>query len=283
MELDSQRKTVTLIWWGIGLLILIAYVEGAGSRIFAEWSQSNGITWAIVFGALRALVVIGVIIALFWVGAKVIPQLIQGTPESGTAPATEREQGACFPQSATLPIGLWLAVISLVLIAGLFEVLSPNPTITWLSAESGSGGSGTASAEMRNLLVTIFAAGVGSMITTILGYLKHASERRDFMLSFVPWYFARPLIGILLGVVFYFVLKGGLLVTVGAASAADINVYGLGALAALVGLFSKNAVEKLRDVFGTLFTTEADVRAALLDRLPKDLAEQVAKALEGQK
>jgi hypothetical protein len=282
MKPDSQSKTVTYIWWGIGLLVLFAYIEGAGSRIFAEWSRSNGITWAIFLGILRALVVIGIIGAFFWVSAKVIPQLIQGTPEPGTAPATG-EPGVCFPQSATLPIGLWLVVISLVLIAGLFEVLSPNPTITWLSTGSGSGGSGTASAEMRNLFVTIFAAGVGSMITTILGYLKHASERRDFMLSFVPWYFARPLIGILLGVVFYFVLKGGLLVTVGTATASNINVYGLGALAALVGLFSKNAVEKLRDVFGTLFTTEADVRAALLERLPKDLAEQVAKALEGKK
>ena len=282
MKPDSQSKTVTYIWWGIGLLVLFAYIEGAGSRIFAEWSRSNGITWAIFLGILRALVVIGIIGAFFWVSAKVIPQLIQGTPEPGTAPATG-EPGVCFPQSATLPIGLWLVVISLLLIAGLFEVLSPNPTITWLSTGSGSGGSGTASAEMRNLFVTIFAAGVGSMITTILGYLKHASERRDFMLSFVPWYFARPLIGILLGVVFYFVLKGGLLVTVGTATASNINVYGLGALAALVGLFSKNAVEKLRDVFGTLFTTEADVRAALLERLPKDLAEQVAKALEGKK
>ena len=282
MKPDSQSKTVTYIWWGIGLLVLFAYIEGAGSRIFAEWSRSNGITWAIFLGILRALVAIGIIGAFFWVSAKVIPQLIQGTPEPGTAPATG-EPGVCFPQSATLPIGLWLAVISLLLIAGLFEVLSPNPAITWLSTGSGSGGSGTASAEMRNLFVTIFAAGVGSMITTILGYLKHASERRDFMLSFVPWYFARPLIGILLGVVFYFVLKGGLLVTVGTATASNINVYGLGALAALVGLFSKNAVEKLRDVFGTLFTTEADVRAALLERLPKDLAEQVAKVLEGKK
>ena len=283
MKLDSQLKAVTIIWWGIGVLVLIAYVEGTASRMFAEWSQSNGITWAIGFGALRALVVIGVIIALFWVGAKVIPLLIQGPPEPGTAAATECEPGVCFPQSATLPIGIWLAVISLVLIAGLFQVLSPNPAITWLSPGPGSGGSDTASTEMRNLLVTIFAAGVGSMITTILGYLKHASERRDFMLSFVPWYFARPLIGVLLGVVFYFVLKGGLLVTVGATDASSINVYGLGGLAALVGLFSKNAVEKLRDVFGTLFTTEADAQAKLLDRLPDDLSEQVRKALEGRK
>jgi hypothetical protein len=274
MKLKTQRRAVAIIWWGIGILVLIAYIESAGGRIFAAWSQANGMTWAIAFGVLRALAVIAIIIALFWLGTKVIPLLIQGPPEAGTAPAEESETGVCFPESATLPIGIWLIVISLVLIAGLFQVLCPG---------SCSGGSGGAPGEMRNLLVTIFAAGVGSMITTILGYLKHASQQRDFKLSFVPWYFARPLIGVLLGVVFYFVLKGGLLVTVGQASASDINVYGLGALAALVGLFSKNAVEKLRDVFSTLFTSEADVQAGLLEKLPEDLAEKVRKALEGKK
>ena len=274
MKLESQRKALKMIWWGIGVLVLIKYVEGTAGRLSAAWAQADGITWAIGFGIVRGLVVIGIIGALFWIGTKVIPLLIQGPPEPGTVPATEDEPGVSFPQSATLPIGIWLVVISLVLIAGLFEVLCP---------ELGSGGGGGKSDEMRNLLVTIFAAGIGSMITTILGYLKHASQQRDFKLSFVPWYFARPLIGVLLGVVFYFVLKGGLLVTVGAASAGSINVYGLGGLAALVGLFSKNAVEKLRDVFGTLFTSEADVQAGLLEKLPGDLAKQVRKALEGKK
>lgn len=273
MKQETQRKALKMVWWGIGVLVLLAYVEATGSRLSAVWSQANGMTWAIGFGVLRGLVVIGIIIALFWIGTKVILLLIQGPPEPGTTPATEGEPGVYFPQSATLPIGIWLIVISVALIAGLFEVLCPG---------SGPGGSGGASEDMRNLLVTILAAGIGSMITTILGYLKHASQQRDFKLSFVPWYFARPLIGVLLGVVFYFVLKGGLLVTVGAASADTINVYGLGGLAALVGLFSKNAVEKLRDVFATLFTSEADVQAGLLQKLPDDLSEQVRKALEGR-
>jgi hypothetical protein len=273
MKPETQRKALKMVWWGIGVLVLLAYVEATGSRLSAVWSQANGMTWVIGFGVLRGLVVIGIIIALFWIGTKVILLLIQGPPEPGTTPATEGEPGVCFPQSATLPIGIWLILISLALIAGLFEVLCPG---------SAPGGSGGPSEDMRNLLVTILAAGVGSMITTILGYLKHASQQRDFKLSFVPWYFARPLIGVLLGVVFYFVLKGGLLVTVGAASAGTINVYGLGGLAALVGLFSKNAVEKLRDVFATLFTSEADVQAGLLQKLPDDLSEQVRKALEGR-
>ena len=48
------------------------------------------------------------------------------------------------------------------------------------------------------------------MITTILGYLEHASYRKNFSRAFVPWYIGRPIMGMLLGLVFYFVIKGGL-------------------------------------------------------------------------
>ena len=53
-------------------------------------------------------------------------------------------------------------------------------------------------------------------------------------------------------------LKGGLLATVGSQNAEDIDVYGLAAFAALVGLFSKRALEKLREVFETLFSARRD-------------------------
>jgi spore maturation protein SpmA len=200
--------------------------------------------------------------------------------ESATATGSgKHEKGVGFPTVATVLIALWLALIAFVLTAGLVHMFSPIPFITrlfpWLSQDWAV----TENAKIRNLLVTMFAAGIGSMITTILGYLKHASEKRDFKLSYAPWYFARPLIGVLLGVVFYFVLKGGLL-AIGAPKTNSINVYGLGGFATLVGLFSKSAVEKLRDVFGTLFSTEADAQAKLLERLPDDLAKQVKNALE---
>ena len=157
-------------------------------------------------------------------------------------------------------------------------MVSPIPSITWLSPWLSQDWTVTANAEIRNLLVTMFAAGIGSIITTILAYLKHASVKCDFKLAYIPWYFARPLIGVLLGVVFYFVLKGGLLAVGTPPNSSDINMYGLGGFATLVGLFSKSAVEKLRDVFGTLFSTEADAQAKLLERLPDGLAKQVKNA-----
>lgn len=54
-----------------------------------------------------------------------------------------------------------------------------------------------------------------------------------------------------LALVFYFVIRGGFLSTTGGAQ--DINPYGIAALAGLVGMFSKQATDKLSEVFGTLF------------------------------
>ena len=54
---------------------------------------------------------------------------------------------------------------------------------------------------VKESFIALFAAGIGSAITTIMGYLHHASVVRDFKVSFVPWYFGRPIIGMLLGIV----------------------------------------------------------------------------------
>jgi hypothetical protein len=53
-----------------------------------------------------------------------------------------------------------------------------------------------------------------------------------------------------LALVVYLVLRGGL--TTSLASSADINPYGITAVAALVGMFSRQTVEKLLAVFETL-------------------------------
>jgi hypothetical protein len=48
-------------------------------------------------------------------------------------------------------------------------------------------------------------------------------------------------------------VRGGLLAA--QASADAVNPYGVAALAGLVGMFSKQATDKLREVFDTLFRT----------------------------
>lgn len=47
-------------------------------------------------------------------------------------------------------------------------------------------------------------------------------------------------------------------------------------------MFSKNAIEKLRDLFNTLFRTQKDLNLELLSRLPGELKGQVLPYLEGR-
>jgi hypothetical protein len=119
--------------------------------------------------------------------------------------------------------------------------------------------------QINEALVMIFAAGVGSAITTLLAFLRHASNQKDFDRAQLPWYVVRPLNGMMLGLVFYFLIRGGLLLTIGGSVTAtqDLNVWGLAGIGSLVGLFSKNAIDKLREIFHVIFQTEGDVRRQL--------------------
>jgi hypothetical protein len=64
-----------------------------------------------------------------------------------------------------------------------------------------------------------------------------------------------------LGLLFYFVVRAGLL----SADAGSVSPYGIVAFGALAGWFSKQATNKLAEVFETLFRTEK--AAELKDRL----------------
>lgn len=92
----------------------------------------------------------------------------------------------------------------------------------------------------------------------MLGAFVHGSTsladyigNNRFNRTWTWFYLLRPVIGMALALVFYFVIRGGFLTTSGGAK--DINPYGIAALAGLVGMFSKQATDKLGEVFGTLF------------------------------
>jgi len=295
-ERFSFTTLVRTAWWLLGALAILAFLRGPGLRTAAGAAEIGWFNAATLLDALRTIAVGGLIFVAFFIGDRILRALrftyaAQTTTEkakddeaaSGTqaaegdqAKAPPKTVRIAFPASPTVTIAIWLAVISLVLTLALIESLAPMLFITERFPALSCGVEGDACGDLRNLLVTMFAAGIGAMITTILGYLDHASTAKDFDEAFVPWYVARPLIGMLLGIVFYFVIKGGLLATVGSQNASEIDVYGLGAFAALVGLFSKQAVEKLRDVFGTLFITQSDV-----DKQVKKVTDRVITAAGG--
>lgn len=72
-----------------------------------------------------------------------------------------------------------------------------------------------------------------------------------------------------LPLILYFAVRGGLIT--GNAGAQNLSLYGVAAVAGSAGMFSKQATDKLREVFETLFkTTQPPERA---DELKKPTEE----------
>jgi len=66
----------------------------------------------------------------------------------------------------------------------------------------------------------------------------------------------RPLVGASLALLVYLAFRGGLLVlstSTDALKAENINVFGVGAIGGLVGMFSKEATDKLKEVAEAIF------------------------------
>jgi hypothetical protein len=101
------------------------------------------------------------------------------------------------------------------------------------------------------LLVAVLSA-LGSYVHAAQSFVDFAGNRR-LVVSWIWWYIFRLFIGIALAEIFYFAIRAGFLGTDTPTS--DINPYGIAAVAGLVGLFSKQATDKLREVFETLFRT----------------------------
>ena len=108
--------------------------------------------------------------------------------------------------------------------------------------------------DERLILLVIVAGILGSFVhgaTSLADFIGNNKFNRNW-----TWfYLLRPAIGMALALVFYFVVRGGFLTTSGGAR--DINPYGIAALAGLVGMFSKQATDKLSEVFSTLFRAAA--------------------------
>ncbi|HYR08269.1 MAG TPA: IPT/TIG domain-containing protein [Longimicrobium sp.] len=114
------------------------------------------------------------------------------------------------------------------------------------------------------LLAVMLAGGIGSYIHGVNSFVTYVGNR-SFVPSWVPWYLLRPFMGIGMAVIFYVVVRGGVLVMSGGVSTVD--PYAMMTVAALAGMFSKQASDKLAEVFDTLFRSRADAERA--DKLEK--------------
>jgi hypothetical protein len=125
--------------------------------------------------------------------------------------------------------------------------------------------------ETRFLLLVLVAAALGSYVHAATSFVTYVGNR-SFVASWTWWYILRPLIGIALALVFYFAVRGGILVFGSGIDVGIASLYAMMGLAGLVGLCSKQASDKLRELFDSLFRTpEGEGDAARRDKLGEQI------------
>jgi len=110
-----------------------------------------------------------------------------------------------------------------------------------------------ASPDTALILLVAISSAFGSYIHAATSFGDYVGNRKLYR-SWTWWYLLRFWIGISIALIFYFAVRGGFLVADG--STEDLNPYGIAALAGMTGLFSKQASDKLNEVFSTLFRVE---------------------------
>ncbi|WP_282204394.1 hypothetical protein [Kitasatospora fiedleri] len=179
------------------------------------------------------------------------------TPEpSGQLPPQRQLSGWTL-----LPLGALLLVEAFACMAVLISVWTPLTTLTAEHAPTGDPMSWTVlglgpwhlTSNTAMLLAVLAASGLGSFVHAATSFATYAGNRQ-LLPSWLPWYLLRTAIGGALALLVYFLLRGGLFAngTDGTAT----NPYGFAGIAGLCGLFSKQATDKLREVFDTVLTTK---------------------------
>ena len=135
---------------------------------------------------------------------------------------------------------VYLSIVSLVMLAALIYV--------WpASASTGP------IADPLVILLAALAGGLGGAVYATFSMIYHLGEGTAES-SYVLWYFMRPVIGLVLGVIMFFVVRGGLLVVT--VSQVDLNLYGVVGISALAGISARHMMTKLRDALDSIFGAE---------------------------
>jgi hypothetical protein len=115
--------------------------------------------------------------------------------------------------------------------------------------------------EHRLFVVVAIAGALGGLVHCARSLYEY-SGNRQLRKSWILMYVSLPFIGSALSVIFYVILRGGLIT----GTAAEVNFFGFASVSALVGMFSPEAAEKLKQIFSTLLAPVAKGR----DRLERD-------------
>jgi hypothetical protein len=163
---------------------------------------------------------------------------------------------------ATFSLGLGLAALAFAALAAVLAFWpgdfgrDPAATVAVLF------GTHSMPRETDLLLLSVIFGALGSFLHVAKSFATFTGNRA-LVASWTWWYGLQPLVGMALSVVFYVVIRGGFFAS--GANAAAVSPYGIAGVSGLVGMFSKQATDKLNELFSALFQTGAD--AARQDKL----------------
>jgi hypothetical protein len=160
-------------------------------------------------------------------------------------------------QVRALGIGLVLLAIALAYLVACVWPASFGPDTPGGKAVTiafiGTNGTLATTADVQLLMLVMVAGALGSFLHTATSFADFVGNEK-LARSWLWWYLLKPFVGMGLAVIFYLVIRGGFLSA--GAEAGKVNIYGIAALAGLTGMFSKQATDKLGEVFTTLFQTK---------------------------
>lgn len=114
------------------------------------------------------------------------------------------------------------------------------------------------SEDQRLFILVALGGALGAFIHSATSFTDFVGNRK-LVYSWVPWYIMRPFIGSSLAIVFYIVIRGGLVSFETGTAVPNINPFGIMTVACLSGLFSKQAIDKLREIFENIFQLKKEV------------------------
>ncbi|MCX6168188.1 MAG: hypothetical protein NTX65_02535 [Ignavibacteriales bacterium] len=114
---------------------------------------------------------------------------------------------------------------------------------------------------IKLLILSLLFGILGGATHGLSSLMDFRGQRRLFR-SWSLWYFGRPILGGMVSMIFYLVVRAGLFSS--SASSIDANLYGIAAISTLVGMFTDQATNKLSELFKTMFVTKGEEREGKL-------------------
>jgi hypothetical protein len=186
------------------------------------------------------------------------------------------------PRVTRILLGIFFIVLPVALVIMLYGIWPCGPSVPGHNDAPAPffGTTWNPVLDHRLMLVVLTTGALGSYVHAATSYASYVGNGQLHQ-TWVWWYVLRGVIGSVLALVFYFVIRGGLLTANG--GAADLNPFGVAAIAGLVGMFSKQATDKLRETFDNLFRTAPGTgdaqRADKLRPVPPEILQIIPQTL----